>query len=433
MVKVGRAQVWRRTSGAAAPHRYSAASLVRHGLTHEPWPRVWRQVPLRPAYDAVIVGAGIHGLATAYHLAKDHGITKVAVVDRGYVGGGNSGRNTAIVRSNYLTPEGVRFYDRSVKLYEALSAELNFNVMFEQRGHLTLAHNDSSLRTMVWRAEVNKLVGVDSSVIGPEEIKRLVPYLDTSTETRYPILGALYHPPGGTIRHDAVNWGYARAADALGVEIHQGVEVLAISTTGDRVTGVVTSAGEIATPIVVNCTAGHASLLCDMVGVSTPVVTHPLQAAVTEPVKAFLSAVVVSGSLHVYVSQTDRGELVFGASTDPYASYSTRGSLEFTEELASHVLALMPGISKIRLLRQWAGLCDMTPDFSPIMGITPVEGFLLDVGWGTYGFKAGPASGEAMATLVATGKTPELIAAFDLARFAEGRLVGEKGAASVGH
>ncbi len=394
---------------------------------------MWRSFDLEKSYDVVIIGAGVHGLATAYYLAANHGISKVAVVDKGYVGGGGSGRNTAILRSNYLTPEGVRFYDRSVQLYRTLAADLNFNVMFAPRGHLTLAHNDSSLRTMRWRAEVNKLQGVDSEVITPEEIKRLVPFMDVSDDTRYPIIGALYHPPGGIIRHDAVNWGYARAGDRLGVQIHQNTEVTGIRTEKGRVTGVSTSKGDIGAPVVLNCTAGWASLVSAMAGVKLPIITHPLQAAVTEPVKMFLDAVVVSGSLHVYVSQTDRGELVFGASTDPYASYSMRGSLEFTEELASHVLELMPSISKMRVLRQWAGLCDITPDFSPIMGITEVEGFLVDVGWGTYGFKAGPAAAEAMAELVATGRTPQLIAAFDLARFAEGRLASERGAAAVGH
>jgi len=381
----------------------------------------------------VIIGAGVHGLATAYYLAANHGITNVAVLDRGYLGGGGSGRNTAIIRSNYLTPEGVRFYDRSMKLYENLAAELNFNVMFSQHGHLTLAHDDGSLRTMRWRAEVNKVEGINSEVIGPDEIKRLVPFMDVSPETRYPILGALYHPPGGTIRHDAVNWGYARAADARGVQIHQNTEVTGIDVQDGRVRGVRTNRGAVSSPVVVNCTAGWASLVSQLAGVRLPISTHPLQAAVTEPVKVFLNPIVVSGTLHVYVSQTARGELVFGASTDPYPSYSTRGSLEFTEELAGHILELMPSIAKLRVLRQWAGLCDLTPDFSPIMGVTPVEGFLLDVGWGTYGFKAGPVAGEAMAELVATGKTPELIASFDLARFATGRLVGEKGAAAVGH
>jgi sarcosine oxidase subunit beta len=394
---------------------------------------VWRDHDLRPAYDAVIIGAGVHGLATAYYLAANHGINNVAVLDRGYLGGGGSGRNTAIVRSNYLTPEGVRFYDRSVKLYESLAADLNFNVMFSQRGHLTLAHNDGSLRTMRWRAEVNKLEGVDSEVIGPAEVKQLVPFTDTSPDARYPILGALYHPPGGTVRHDAVNWGYARAAATQGVQIHENTEVVGIDVDAGAVRGVQTTRGPVSAPIVVNATAGWSSLVSALAGVHLPISTHPLQAAVTEPVQMFLETVVVSGTLHVYVSQTARGELVFGASTDPYPSYSMRGSLEFTEELAGHVLALMPSIAKLRVLRQWAGLCDMTPDFSPIMGVTPVEGFLVDVGWGTYGFKAGPVAGEAMAELIATGKTPETIAAFDLARFAEGRLVGEKGAAAVGH
>ena len=412
---------------------YSAAGLVGRGLTHRDWPPAWRRHDLRPAYDVVVIGAGVHGLATAYYLAANHGIRNVAVLDKGYLGGGGSGRNTAIVRSNYLTPDGVRFYDRSVKLYERLADELNFNVMFSQRGHLTLAHNDGSLRTMRWRAEVNKLQGVNSDVIGPQEIAELVPFMDVSADTRYPILGALYHPPGGTVRHDAVNWGYARAADALGVEIHQDTEVVGIDVEDRQVRGVQTTRGYVSTPTVVSCTAGWSSLVSALAGVRLPISTHPLQAAVTEPVKVFLETVVVSGTLHVYVSQTDRGELVFGASTDPYPSYSTRGSLEFTEELAGHVLALMPAIAKLRLLRQWAGLCDMTPDFSPIMGRTPVRGFLLDAGWGTYGFKAGPVAGESMAELVATGRTPEIIAAFGLDRFADGRLVGEKGAAAVGH
>lgn len=413
---------------------YSAASLVTAGLRKDSaWPRVWRSHELKRTYDVVIIGGGIHGLATAYYLASRHGITNVAVLDKGYLGGGGSGRNTAIARSNYLTPEGVAFYDRSLKLYAGLSAELNFNIMFSQRGHMTLAHNDSALRTMRWRAEVNKLQGIDSEVIGPEEIKKLAPPLDVSTGTRYPIQGALYHPPGGIIRHDAVVWGYARGADLYGIEMHQQTEVLGIETSAGQVTTVKTNRGDISTNTVLNCTAGWSSLINNMVGVRSPIVTSPLQAAVTEPVKPFLDTVVVSGSLHVYVSQTARGELVFGASVDPFAQYSMRGSLDFIEGLAGNVLALMPGLSKMRLLRQWGGLCDMTPDYSPIMGTTEVDGFLVDIGWGTYGFKAGPVAGEQMAALIATGETPALIEAFDIRRFLEGRLVGEKGAASVGH
>lgn len=423
------------------PARYSAVALLRRG--RRPWPPIWRSTELRRNYDVVVIGGGVHGLATAYYLASDWGITNVAVVDRGYLGGGGSGRNTAIVRSNYLTPEGVAFYDRSVRLYERLAVDLNLNVMFSRRGHLTLAHSDGALRTMRWRAEVNKHQGVDSDVIGPAAIKRLVPALDTSAVPRYPILGALHHPPGGIIRHDAVVWAYARAAAALGVEMHQNTEVLDIDVAGGpdadgkgpggRVRGVRSSRGDISAPVVVNCTAGWASLVADMAGVRLPIATHPLQAAVTEPVKMFLPAVVVSGSLHVYVSQTDRGELVFGAAVDPLATYDTGGSLAFAEELAGHVLQLMPGLGRMRLLRQWSGLCDMTPDYSPIIGSTPVEGLYCDVGWGTYGFKAAPVAGEQLAACIATGEVPELIAPFALSRFAAGGLVGEKGAAAVGH
>jgi sarcosine oxidase subunit beta len=423
--------------GAGLSARYSALALLRYGLSGRDWPRTWPEQPLRGRYDVVIIGGGVHGLAAAYYLAVNHGITDVAVLDKGYIGGGGSGRSTAILRSNYLTPEGVRFYDRSMQLYRTLAADLDYNVMFSRRGHLTLAHNDSSLRTMRWRAEVNQLEGVNSEVIGPDEIKKLVPFLDTSAHPRYPILGALYHPPGGIIRHDAVVWGYARAAAAQGVHIHQDTEVTGIDVAahsdGGRVRGVRTTRGDIATPVVLNATAGWSTLVAAMAGVRLPIQTFPLQAAVTEPVRPFLHAVVVSGSLHVYVSQTDRGELVFGASVDPFAAYSTRGTLEFAEGLATHVIELMPGLSKMRLLRQWSGLCDMTPDFSPVMGGTEVEGFYVDVGWGTYGFKAGPVSGEAMAQCIATGRTPEIIEAFGLSRFGAGVLVGEKGAASVGH
>ncbi|MCP3934756.1 MAG: FAD-dependent oxidoreductase [Actinomycetia bacterium] len=423
--------------------RYSAWGLVRKGLRGQAWPRVWEQHELESSYDVVIIGGGGHGLACAYYLATVHGITNVAVLEKGYLGGGGSGRNTAIVRSNYLTPEGVRFYERSMELYRSMAGDLNMNVMFSQRGHLTLAHSDASMRTMHWRAEVNKLMGVDSSVIDAAEVRRLVPMLDIERDKPHPIEGALYHPPGGIMRHDAVVWGYARGAGAAGVHLHQQTEVTDIVVTGGegpdgkgpggKVTGVRTNRGDISAPIVVNCTAGWASLVSGLAGLRLPITTTPLQAAVTEPTKVFLPAVIVSGSLHCYISQTDRGELVFGAAVDPVHTYDLRGSLEFTEGLAGHILELMPGVSKMRLMRQWAGLCDMTADYSPVMGFTPIEGHLVDVGWGTYGFKATPSAGEAMAEAVATGRTPDLIAAFDLARFSEDRLVGEKGAASVGH
>ena len=413
--------------------KFSAVNLFKKGLTGKTWPRVWRQHELEASYDVVIVGGGIHGLATAHYLADNHGITNVAVLEKSYIGSGGSGRNTAIIRSNYLTPEGVAFYNRSIELYERLSSELNFNVMFEQRGHMTLAHSDASLRTMRWRAEVNKVHGIASEVIGTGEIKKLVPFMDVSIQARYPIVGALWHPPGGIARHDAVVWTYARAADAAGVHIHQKTALTGIDVQDGNVVGVVTSRGKISTPTVVNCTAGWSSIISDMAGVKMPIHTRPLQAAVTEPVKSFLGPVVVSGSLHVYVSQTARGELVFGAATDPFDSYSTRGTLDFIEGLAGHVLDLMPAIGKMRLLRQWAGLCDMTPDYSPIIGPTPVAGFYVDVGWGTYGFKAGPVAGEQTAEAVASGRIPKLIEAFQLDRFEKGTLTGEKGAAAVGH
>ncbi len=402
-------------------------------LKNQPLPRMWRQHELKDRYEVVIIGGGAHGLACAYYLSKVHGITDIAILEKRYIGHGGSGRNTTIIRSNYLTPEGVRFYDESVKLYEQMAEELDFNVMFSQRGHLTLAHTDGAVRTMRRRAEVNQLQGVDSRLIWPDEIKRLCPPIDVSDHPRYPILAALYHPPGGVIRHDAVVWGYAHEADRRGVHIHQLTEVTGIDVENRKVTGVRTNRGRIKTGTALNVTAGWCTTIADMAGVRLPITTFPLQACVTEALKPFLNVIIVSGSLHVYVSQSDRGELVMGAAVDPYTSYSMRGSLAFTEGIAGHMLELFPSLSQVRLLRQWAGLCDMTPDYSPVMGVTEVEGFLVDVGWGTYGFKATPVSGKRMAELIATGNTPDLLHPFRLSRFYEHDLVGEKGAASVGH
>lgn len=408
--------------------------LLRYGLGgRKSLPPMWRQHDLKDSYDVVIIGGGVHGLATAYYLAKNHGVTNVAILEKRYIGGGGSGRNTTIIRSNYLTPEGVLFYDESVRLYEGLAHDLDFNVMFSQRGHMTLAHSDSALRTMRWRAEVNQLQGVNSRVIFPDEIAELCPELDVSDHPRFPIMGALFHPPGGVIRHDAVVWGYARGADRRGVHIHQMTEVTGIGVENNKVTGVRTKRGFIKTGMVLNATAGWCTLIADMAGVRLPVTTHPLQACVTEPLKPFLHTVIVSGSLHMYVSQSDRGELVMGAAIDPYQSYSMDSTLGFIEGMGNHLLELMPALSRVKIMRQWAGLCDMTPDYSPIMGFTPVEGFVVTVGWGTYGFKAGPVSGKRTAELIATNRTPERIAPFRLSRFEEGDLVGEKGAAAVGH
>jgi sarcosine oxidase subunit beta len=395
--------------------------------------RMWATRPLKSRYDVVIVGGGVHGLATAYYLTE-RGVRDIAVVEKSYIGAGASGRNTAIIRSNYRTPDGVRFYDESVKLYEGLSARLGYNVLFSQQGHLSLAHTESAISGLRVRADVNQLCGVPSRLIWRDEIRRLVPALDLSDRPRYPVLAALYHPPGGIIRHDAVVWGYARAASRAGADIHQFTEVTGIDTANGAVTGVRTTRGDIKTGAVLNATAGFCSTIARMVGVRLPITTHPLQAFVTEPLEPFLDKVIVSATLHVYVSQTDRGECVLGSEIDPYGSYSHRSTLPFLETTAHHALELFPCLKDVRVLRQWAGICDMTPDYSPILGEVPeVRGFYLDVGWGTYGFKAGPVAGRRMAELIATGTTPELIRPFSITRFADNRLVGEKAAAAVSH
>ncbi len=394
--------------------------------------RMWTPRPLKSSYDVVIIGAGIHGLATAYYLGKRHGMKKIALLDRGYLGGGNSGRNTAILRSNYRTQEGIPFYDASVKLYEQMSEELGWNVMFSQYGHLTTAHTDASLVGLRVRAENNQVLGVDSRIIYPAEIKKLVPAMDVSSKARFPILAALYHPPGGVIRHDAVVWGYARACDRMDIEIHPYTEVTGIRVENGRALSVATTRGDIAAGSVLNVTAGWASTVSKMAGVPLPIVSHQLQACVTEPLKPFLDKVIVSATLHVYVNQTDKGELVLGAEIDPYQSYSMRSTLPTLEQIAGHTLDLFPQLHGVRILRQWAGVCDMTPDYAPIIGrAEEVENFYMDVGWGTYGFKAGPIAGKCTAELIATGKTPALIEAFSPGRFRAGQLVGEKAAAAV--
>ena len=395
--------------------------------------RMWRDHDLKDAYDVVIIGGGVHGLATAYYLAQQ-GVTNVAVLEARYVGFGGSGRNTAIVRSNYRTPEGIAFYDHSVKLYEKLAGELDYNIMFSQRGHLTLAHTERGVSGLRERALTNQLCGVNSRLIFPDEIRQHVPDMQLEGALRYPVMAALYHPPGGIIRHDAVVWAYARGADAGGVHVHQLTEVTDLEVTDGAISGVVTNRGRIKAGAVVNATAGYASTIAAMAGRQIPLETHPLQALVTEPLKPWLHSVIVSSTLHVYVSQTDRGELVIGAEVDDYASYSLRGTLPFAESAATHLLELFPFLANVRMLRQWAGLCDMTPDYSPIIGEDPlVKGLFMTVGWGTYGFKAGPASGHLLAEMIASGRTPERLEPFSPGRFAEDRLVGEKAAASVSH
>ena len=412
-----------------------AFGLLKYGLSRRrPVKRFLSSRPeLRPSYDVAIIGGGGHGLAAAYYLAARHGVRNVAVFDKGYLGGGNTGRNTGIIRSNYLTPEGVKFYEESMRLYRGLSEELDYNILYSERGHFTLAHSDAAMRTSRWRAEVNKHLGVDSEVVGREELARLVPLLNMSDEVRHPVLGALYHPPGALARHDAVAWGYASRAQELGVEIHQETEVTGIKIENGRVTGLETSRGPIACGKAMQAVAGLSGQVARLAGFTLPIRTVPLQACVSLPLKPFLDPIIVSGSLHVYISQSDRGELVMGGATDPYPRYQTSSTLDFMEGLMAHILELFPFMGDVPVLRQWAGMTDMTPDFAPVMGLTPVENYYIDSGWGTWGFKATPVCGTSMAEMIATGRVPELIKEFRLDRFRDFSLMGEKGAASVGH
>jgi len=409
--------------------------LLRFGFSKKhPEPRMFTyHEKLKPHYDVVIIGGGGHGLSSAYYLGKDHDITNVAVLEKGYIGGGNTGRNTTIIRSNYLTPEGVKFYDESVNLWQDLSQDFDLNLFYANRGHFTLAHTDSAMRTMRWRAEVNKHYGVNSEIVGPDFVKHHAPMIDLSCSGHAPILGALYHAPGSVARHDAVAWGYGRGADMRGAEIHQQTEVLGIDVQGGKVKGVQTTRGYIRTNKVICAVAGYTPRILDMVEIKTPIYIHPLQAMVSEPIKAWLNPILVSGSLHVYISQSSRGELVMGASLDPYEVQSTRSTLDFVEGLSSHLLDMFPFLSNVNVMRQWAGMVDMTPDFAPIMGKTPIEGFYLDAGWGTWGFKATPVCGKTMSYTVANDTNHPLITGFSLERFRNFSLTGEKGAASVGH
>jgi len=414
--------------------------LLKFGLNKgHPVPRALPAASdLRDSYDIVIIGGGGHGLATAYYLARDWGITNVAVLEKGYVGGGNTGRNTAIIRSNYLTPEGVKFYDESVTLYKDLANDFDMNIMYSERGHFTLAHTDSAIRTMRWRAEVNKHMGIESELVLRDDLQKMVPQLNYSEDVRYPIMGALYHAPGAIARHDAVAWGYGAGAAQRGATIHQNTEVMGLEITRangspQRITGVHTNRGTIKAGKVIQCVAGMSGEVARMAGFKLPIKTIPLQACVSQPLKPFLDAIVVSGSLHVYVSQSSRGELVMGGSTDPYGVYMTRSTLDFKEGLMMHMMELLPFIGEAKLLRQWAGMTDMTPDFAPIMGETPVDNYYVDAGWGTWGFKATPVVGKRNAEMLATGKVPDLIKPFALQRFHDFQLLGEKGAASVGH
>jgi len=414
--------------------RYSIFSLARNALSyHRGWSRAWRSPDPKPRYDAIVVGGGGHGLATAFYLAKEHGLTNIAVLEKGWLGGGNTGRNTTIIRSNYLWDESAHLYEKSLQLYEGLSQELNFNIMLSQRGVLNLAHNEHDLKEMYRRVRAIQLNGIDSEILDTAGVKAEVPIINTAQDVRYPILGASIQRRGGVARHDAVAWGFARAADALGVDIIQNCEVTGITVTEGRVRGVETTRGVIAADKVGLVAAGHSSVLAAMAGLRLPIESHALQALVSEPIKPIIHNVVMSNAVHVYVSQSDKGELVIGAGVDGYSSYSQRGSFQIIEGQMGALLELFPIFSRLRMLRQWGGIVDVCPDASPIVAKAPVAGLYLNCGWGTGGFKATPGSGWVFAHTIAQDRPHPLNEAFTLERFASGALIDEHGAAAVAH
>lgn len=414
--------------------RYSAFSLLSNALQYNrKWSRAWRNPRPKAHYDAIVVGGGGHGLATAYYLAKEHGFDNVAVLEKGWIGGGNTGRNTTIVRSNYLWTEASLLYEKSMKLWEGLSAELNYNVMFSQRGVYNLGHSLQDMRDIERRVASNRLNGIDAQVVSGKQLGKAIPGLNTSASARYPILGASLQPRGGVARHDAVAWGFARAADALGVDIIQQCEVTGFDIQGGRVCGVKTNQGDIASDKVAVVVAGHASVLAGYAGFRLPLESHPLQAFVSEPLKPVLDTVVMSNAVHGYISQSDKGELVVGAGIDSYVGYGQRGSFQTIEHALQAIIELFPAFSRVRLLRMWAGIVDVSPDACPIIGATPVQGLYFNCGWGTGGFKATPGSGWVLAHTIANDQAHELNAPFNLERFASGALIDEHGAAAVAH
>ena len=414
--------------------RYSLFNLFRHGLTgHTGWKPAWRHPEPKPAYDAVIVGGGGHGLATAYYMAKLHGMRNIAVVEKGWIGGGNTGRNTTIVRSNYLWDESAQLYEKAMKLWEGLSQDLNFNVMYSPRGVFNLGHTLQDMRDIERRVNANRLNGIDGEVVSREDLREMIPLLNLSPNARYPVLGASLQRRGGTARHDAVAWGYARGADALGVDIIQQCEVTGIAREDGAVTGIQTTRGFIRTPKVALVAAGHSSVLAGMAGVRLPLESHPLQALVSEPMRPVLDSVVMSNAVHGYVSQSDKGELVIGAGIDSYNGYAQRGSFHTIEHCLAAIVELFPAFSRARMLRQWGGIVDVAPDACPIISKTPVRGLYINCGWGTGGFKATPGSGWVFAHTVAKDAPHPLNAPFDLGRFSTGHLIDEHGAAAVAH
>ena len=412
--------------------RYSFLAIARHAVNgNRNWPRVLRQPALRKSYDAIIVGGGGHGLATAYFLAKNHGLRHIAVLERGAIGQGNSGRNTQVVRSDYYHLVSSKFFDRSLRLYEGLSRELNFNIMLSQRGKVSLAHSPHEMEILRRTVNAIRMNGVDAEMLTVADLRKLEPMLNI--DCHYPVEGAAVQWRGGISRHDAVVWAFARAAGALGVDIVQGCEVTGFTIESGRVTGVETTQGAVAAPSVCIAVAGHSSVLARKAGLELPLQSLCLQAMVTEPVKPLIDTVVMSAAIHVYLSQTGRGEVVIGGGADVFCSYAQRGGLPVLEANAQAAVELFPCLSRLRVLRQWAGIVDISPDTSPIMGLTPVEGLFISAGWGTGGYKAIPAGGETMAWTIANGRPHELIASFGLDRFAAGALVDEGAASGVAH
>lgn len=409
--------------------------LIKYGLSNI-YP-VSGDIPVTPElksrYDVVIIGAGGHGLACAHYLSKYHGINNVAVLDKGWLAGGNTARNTTTIRSNYITPQGIAFYKEGVSLYQTMSEELDFNVMFSQRGQLTLAHTEATLRSFHLRAETGKFMGINIEVVDQKGVTQLCPHLNMDFGGAMEVLGGLWHADGGTARHDAVAWGYASQASRRGVEIHQRTDVTAITVECGRVTGVETNRGRIAAGQVMIACGGMNYDMALKAGVELPIRCFPLQAMVTQPVKPWLDTLVSSVSLHTYLVQTSRGEVVIGGGSDPYQLYSTRSTLDMKEHLAEGAVQMFPFLKNVRVLRQWAGITDMTPDYSPIMGESHVAGLWLDCGWGTWGFKATPVAGKRMAECIATGKTPDLLKPFALDRFERFELLNEMGATAASH
>ncbi len=413
--------------------RYSAFAIAREALRHHTgWERAWRKATPKKKYDVVIVGAGGHGLATAYYLGKRHGIRNVAILEKGWLGGGNTGRNTTIIRSNYLQDPSAAIYEKSRSLYETMSQDLNYNVMFSPRGVMMLAQTHHEVRGYERTAHANALQGVDTQFIGPQKVKELCPIIRLDGP-RYPVLGALYQPRGGTARHDAVAWGYARACSDMGMDIIQQCEVTAVRSEAGKVTGVTTSRGEIGCDKLAIVVAGNSGVLADMAGFRLPIESVALQALVSEPIKPAMDVVIMANTVHGYMSQSDKGEMVIGGGTDGYNNYTQRGSFHHIEETVRSLIETFPMLSRLKMLRQWGGIVDITGDRSPIISKTPLGNCFINCGWGTGGFKAIPGSGWATAEMIARGEPGPLAAAFGLERFREGRFIDESVAAGVAH